>query len=300
MESTSADHLKRINRTLTYIDDHLGDPLDLRALASIACFSPFHFHRVFKRVAGVSPQEYVKRRRLEMAYHFLSSDSTLKVNEVSGRLGFSSPSNFARSFRARYAFAPHHLRSPAPQPSRAAPAREGPQPFAYLDPSQVRLETVDAFRVLFVRRKGGPIDPAAVVPLFVRLRSESERLGWSMRGARRIVIGKSIPGLVAPADRVFDFGIEIPASARVDDPDLVQTVRGGTYARYEYRGDPSAVVACWGELYSVWLKRSGLPVGAGFGFTVAARPSGSPPQPTFQLYQPIRAGGAPQVAGRGA
>ncbi len=290
MENTSADHVKRINRTLIYIDDHLGDQLDLGALASIACFSKFHFHRVFKRVAGMSPQEYVRRRRLEMAYHFLSNDSTLGVNEVSDLLGFSSPSNFARAFRGQYSFPPRNLRSPSTYPFRAGTDGEGARPFVFVDPSLVRLETLEPFRVLFARRKGSPTGPAVVEPVLEGLRREGERRGWTMPGARRVVIGKSIPGLVAPEDCVFDLGIEIPPSTAVDDPDLVQTVPGGTYARYEYRGDPSKVVDCWTELYSVWLKRSGLSVGGGFGFTVAAGGEpGRQPEPTFQLFLPIRA-----------
>ncbi len=288
MESTSADHVKRINRTLLYIDDHLGDQLDLRALASIACFSRFHFHRVFKEVAGMSPQEYVKRRRLEMAYHFLSNDSTLSVNEVSGLLGFSSPSNFARSFRSQYAFPPRNLRSPSLYPFRAGWGGEAARPFAFVDPSLVRLQALDPFRVLFVRTKGSPTNPAAVDPLLGGLRAESARRGWRLPGARLVVIGRSIPGLVAPEESVFDLGVEIPPATRVEDPDLVQTVPGGTYARYEYRGDPSKVVDCWAELYFVWLKRSGLSVGTGFGFTVVAE--GGPDQPpAFELFLPIRA-----------
>ena len=289
-QDPSADHLKRINRTLTYVDDHLGDALDLDALAAVAGFSRFHFHRVFKRVAGASPQEYVKRRRLEMAFHFLSNDSSLGVNEVSDLLGFSSPSNFARSFRGLYSFAPRHLRRPSTYPFRAGPGPEDGRPFVFIDPSQVRLGAVEPFRVLFERRKGRPTDPALVGRVFAGLHAEAERRGCSMAGAREVVIGKSIPGLVAPEESAFDFGVEIPSSAVVDDPDLVQVVQGGTYARYEYRGDPSRVVDCWGELYSVWLKRSGLAVGNGFGFTVAAGvPAGVLGPPTFHLFLPIRA-----------
>jgi AraC family transcriptional regulator len=285
----SADHLKRINRTLTYVDDHLGDALDLDALAAIAGFSKFHFHRVFKRVAGVSPQEYVKRRRLEMAYHFLSNDSTLGVNEVSGLLGFSSPSNFARSFRGLYSLAPRNLRRPSTYPFRAGPGDEGARPFVFIDPSRVHLERVEPFRILFERRKGRPTDAALVAGIFAGLQAEAERRGWSMPGGRSVVVGKSIPGLVAPQDSVFDFGVEIAASAVVQDPDLVQVVQGGTYARYEYCGDPSRVADCWNELYAVWLKRSGLSVGSGFGFTVAGAPVGELGAPAFQLFQPIRA-----------
>jgi AraC family transcriptional regulator len=264
MTSTSADHVKRINRTLTYIDDHLGDQLDLSALASIACFSKFHFHRVFKQVAGMSPQEYVKRRRLEMAYHFLS--------------------NFARSFKARYSFPPRNLKSPSAYPFRAGSAGEGAKPFVFIDPSLVRLETIEPLRILFVRRKGSPTDPAVVEPVFLGLRAEADRRGWTMPNARVVVIGKSIPGLVAPEDSVFDLGIEIPASAAVDDLDVVQTIPGGTHAKYEYRGDPSKIADCWAELYLVWLKRSGLAVGSGFGFTVVA----VEPEGPYSLFLPIR------------
>src|SRR5512140_46611 len=182
MATTSADHAKRINRTLTYIDDHLGDQLDLDALAAIACFSKFHFHRVFKRVTGVSPQEYVRRRRLEMAYHFLSNDSTLGVNEVSDLLGFSSPSNFARSFKAQYSFPPRNLRSPSTYPFRAGPGDEGAKPFVFIDPSLVRLEALAPFRVLFARRKGSPTDPPAIEQILEGLSRECERRGWTMPG----------------------------------------------------------------------------------------------------------------------
>lgn len=285
----TADHAKRIDRTISYIDDHLGDQLDLGALAAIAGFSKFHFHRVFKRVAGVSPQEYVRRRRLEMAYHFLSNDSTLSVNEIAEVLGFSSPSNFARSFRNLYSFPPRNLKAPSAYPFRAGQPGEGAKPFVFIDPSLVRLETVEPFRVLFVRRKGRPVDPAVVEPVFLELRRETERRGWTMPGARAVVIGRSIPGLVAPGESVFDFGLEIPFSTPVDGLDGIQTVAGGTYARYAYRGDPSRVADCWGEMYSVWLKRSGLSVGGGFGFTVAAGGPAEPSQgPTFLLFQPIR------------
>ena len=282
---TSADHRKRIHRTLRWVDDHLGDELDLDALAAIAGFSKWHFHRVFKRVTGASPQQYVKRRRLELAFHFLSNDSTLGVNQVSELMGFSSPSNFARSFRATYAMSPRHLRRRPSDPFQPGPGSEGSASFTLVDPARVRLDTIEPFRILFERRSGQPTDPAVVEPILDGLGAEAARRGWGMPGARRVVVGRSIPGLVPPQDSVYDLGVEIPPSALVHDPDLVQPVPGGTYARYLYRGPPSRVVECWTELYTVWLKRSGLSVGRGFGFTVA---EGDRLAPAFQLFLPVR------------
>jgi AraC family transcriptional regulator len=285
MGNPSADQLDRIDRTISYVDDHLGDPLDLEALASIACFSKFHFHRIFKLVAGVSPQEYVKRRRLEMAYHFLSNDSGLSVQEMSDLLGFSSPSNFARSFRELYAFPPGRFRSPGFHPPGRPPAGVV-RPFSMIDPALVTLEVLEAFRVVYRRvRCSPPVDREGVEATFAALRLECVRRGWSSRGAREVVIGKSIPGINDPAKLVFDYGIEVPPSANTHDATHMQTVPAGTYARYEHRGDPAKIADCWTEFYLVWLKRSGLSAGKGFGFTVLASEA---TRGSFLLYQPVR------------
>jgi AraC family transcriptional regulator len=287
MPRPSADQLARINRTLTHIDEHLGEALDLDALAAVARFSKFHFHKVFKAVTGVSPQVYVKRRRLELGHHFLANDPELSVGAVAGLLGFSSPSNFARAFKELYAKTPRALKAPAPDPfEQASP------PLALVDPAQVRLALVEPFRVLYRRRRGSPTGPRDVEPLLASLREECASRGWTQPGAREVVIGRSIPGLVAPDESLFDYGLELPSSAPVEDPGLVETVGGGVHARYPYPGRPETLVACWAELYSVWLRRSGLSVGPGFAFTVIGPPDPREGGPVvFQLYLPLRSRG---------
>ena len=50
--SPRAEYTRRMNRVLNYIDRHLDQPLDLRQLAEVANFSPYHFHRVFAAWMG--------------------------------------------------------------------------------------------------------------------------------------------------------------------------------------------------------------------------------------------------------
>lgn len=52
----------RINQVSTYINDHLQQTLSLEALALVAGFSPYHFHRLFKKETGETLNEFVKRR----------------------------------------------------------------------------------------------------------------------------------------------------------------------------------------------------------------------------------------------
>jgi AraC-like DNA-binding protein len=57
----------RVNRVLDYIAEHLDGDLSLTRLSGIACFSPFHFHRIFQGVTGETLNSHVRRVRLERA-----------------------------------------------------------------------------------------------------------------------------------------------------------------------------------------------------------------------------------------
>ena len=46
------EYLSRLNRTIDYIHSHSHEDLNLGRLAEVACFSKFHFHRIFKAIIG--------------------------------------------------------------------------------------------------------------------------------------------------------------------------------------------------------------------------------------------------------
>ena len=62
-----SEYQTRINRVIAHIDANLGEDLSLEQLACVACFSEYHFHRLFRGIVGESLNEFVQRRRLETA-----------------------------------------------------------------------------------------------------------------------------------------------------------------------------------------------------------------------------------------
>ena len=56
-----------MHRVFEAIDQRIDQPLDLASLASVAHFSPYHFHRLFRALVGETVTEYVRRLRLESA-----------------------------------------------------------------------------------------------------------------------------------------------------------------------------------------------------------------------------------------
>ena len=94
--STAADYHERILRTLAHIQAHLDDALDLDGLARVACFSPYHFHRVFRGLVGEPVQEHVRRLRLERAAQRLKLQDEA-VTSVALNAGYESHEAFTRA-----------------------------------------------------------------------------------------------------------------------------------------------------------------------------------------------------------
>ena len=96
------EYTARINRVTDYIDSHLDQPIDLSLLASIAHFSPFHFHRIFTVMTGETPNAFLQRVRLEKAAYWLQESRTIPVSEIAGICGFNDTSTFSRSFKKHF------------------------------------------------------------------------------------------------------------------------------------------------------------------------------------------------------
>src|SRR5512142_3223270 len=108
--ATAADYQERILRTLAYIQAHLDDALDLDDLARVACFSPYHFHRVFRGLVGEPVQEHVRRLRLERAaWHLKLQDAA--VTDVALAAGYESHEAFTRAFHAMFKTTPTQFRA---------------------------------------------------------------------------------------------------------------------------------------------------------------------------------------------
>jgi len=102
----SKDRLKRV---LDYIDAHLANPLLLRDLAAVACLSPYHFARSFKRSIGMGPHRYVMERRIERARRLILR-SNLSLADIAAAVGFDSQASFTSRFSRHVGMTPGRLR----------------------------------------------------------------------------------------------------------------------------------------------------------------------------------------------
>ena len=93
-----------------FIDRHLQDKLTITDLACEVCLSPSHFHELFRDATGLSPHQYLIRKRLAKARELLL-ETQLSLADISYQVGFSSQSALTGAFRKYYQVTPAALRT---------------------------------------------------------------------------------------------------------------------------------------------------------------------------------------------
>ncbi len=107
---------RRLLRARDAMDRSYAEPLDVPALARIACVSEAHFIRTFRATFGETPHRYLQRRRVERSM-FLLRESDRSVTDVCLDVGFTSLGTFSRTFRGIVGQPPlAYRRSSAPVP----------------------------------------------------------------------------------------------------------------------------------------------------------------------------------------
>ena len=115
----------RLARVADLIHSRYDRPVTIEELAEAAHWSRFHMMREFKALHGISPYEYLQRRRTQTAARLLCS-TELSVAQIAERTGFHERSTLVRRLRRSRGLGARALRTLAQegaQSSQAAPHR---------------------------------------------------------------------------------------------------------------------------------------------------------------------------------
>jgi len=107
-EAGAGDRRRAVEAAL-WIDQNSHELIALERAAREFGLSPFHFLRLFARVLGVTPHQYLVRSRLRRAARLLADDAR-SITEVALDVGFGDLSNFVRTFHRAAAMSPRRFR----------------------------------------------------------------------------------------------------------------------------------------------------------------------------------------------
>lgn len=94
----SYSHYNDITSVISFIRANFSKDVTLDDMTALVNISKYHFIRLFKKQTGMTPYEYMINYRIYQSKRLLRT-TDLSVNEISSRVGFSSPSNFIQKFK---------------------------------------------------------------------------------------------------------------------------------------------------------------------------------------------------------
>ncbi len=95
-----------------WLDSNSGRPVALEDAARQAALSPFYFLRIFGKVIGVTPHQYLVRSRLRRAARLLAEEAR-SITDIALDVGFADLSNFVRTFGRAAGVSPRSFRRAA-------------------------------------------------------------------------------------------------------------------------------------------------------------------------------------------
>jgi AraC family transcriptional regulator len=240
--STAESYRERILRVLVYMQGRLDEPLELDELARVACFSPFHFHRVFRALTGEGVHEYVRRLRLERAALRLKLQEQ-PVTDIAFEAGYESHEAFTRAFHAMFGKSPSEFREPP-----------GCEPPDYGAPPPVEIKTLPPQPVVFLRHVG-PYNQVGAT--WGRLAMWAGMRGLIGPASRFLGISWDDPEITVPDKLRYDAAITLAAPIQPEGEFGVTELAGGEYATLLHKGPYENISATYRLIFGAWLPASG-------------------------------------------
>ncbi len=253
----------RINRAINFALAHLSEPVDLEAMADVACLSKFHFTRVFTAHLQETPFEFLTRTRLELAARKLAFMPQGSVTLLAFNCGFSNPQSFSRAFRRRFGFTPTAFRSANTgtfdgfvhdNPLR----RDVHAPSILQEDSTFRSPPVSIVRrppylVAYLRHRGSYSNTGAILATYLKLHHWTETIGLRAEESAYLGISHSNAQITPARSCIYDVCVAVPDGVVEDDVVSIQRVPGGVYAVMPVKLRRDQIAGAWEYLLSHWL-----------------------------------------------
>ena len=241
---------QRLMRALDYLWRHLDQPVSLERLAEEACFSPYHFHRLFHALMGETLNQTRQRMLLHRAAGELAAGRRA-LPVIASRAGFGSSAAFVRAFGKHYGEPPGRYRQRRLLISATSQERVM---------SGISIMSLPAIAVVQRWHQGPYMGIGQAFDALHALMGPMPTGGEPLQ-----VFGQYLddPDEVAAADLRSIASVSLPAGFCL--PDEVLTAQGfargeipaGRYACLEHVGPYAELKTAWDQLYRHWLPQSG-------------------------------------------
>lgn len=242
----------RIQKVVEYIGDNLDNNLSLDKLSEVACFAPYHFHRIYYSIMGETVMKSIRRFRLQRAAKDLI-DSDYTLERLARRANYESASSFIRKFSEDFGISPnaYRKRGRLTYLEQIKPKMDKDIMF------EVEIKELDKVTVASIDHKG---DYMQIGSVFDRLLAYCMEHGLLNEKTRSFGVYYDDPNAVAKDYLRSKACFSVPEDFE-DDGEVLRFSIGGKYGVIIHKGSYAELEKAYNWLYGEWLVDSGYEIG---------------------------------------
>lgn len=99
----------QVRQSKVFMERYLAEKIELDKIASASFMSRFHFIRIFKRVYGLTPRQYLRDKRMNKGKELLKQG--VPVTQVCFDVGYDSLPTFSHAFKKATGYSPKEFQN---------------------------------------------------------------------------------------------------------------------------------------------------------------------------------------------
>lgn len=254
------NYYQRILKVLSFIENNLDEKHSLEDLAAIACYSSFHFHRLFRAYTGENVYNFQRRLLLERAANqLLHSDR--QITDIALASGYDNQASFNKAFNQLFGHAPGKVRSQHLEAVVNTVAVHSGQLdlMEGINKMKVNIQTIDDIPVLAVRKQGAYKEAASEA--WQALMSFCYGNKLMTPTAKSFGISHDNPDITQTELIRYDACLFLGDKGQEKPLELTanivrDTIKGGKYAIFRHSGSYENLPASYNYIFNVWLQQS--------------------------------------------
>ena len=276
--------IERLNGAINYIEEHLGEEIDLNEASKIACCSTYHFQRMFAYMADIPLSEYMRRRRMSLAAVDLQSGDN-KVIDVALKYGYDSPTAFNRAFKNIHGIAPSQAKEKGVVLKAFPPISfritiKGDSEMNY------RIEKKEAFRIVGV---SSPLEKEIEKNFEIVPTIWANAASSGMIAQLAMMMDSKLKGLlgVSSCNEAEDWKYYIAVASTKSLPDGMEEyiIPSATWAIFTGEGENQSIQGLEKRIVTEWLPTSGYEYGNAPDIEVYLNPD--PQNAKYEVWIPV-------------
>lgn len=251
------NYFDRIQSAIDYIESLLTSEINLEDVADQACFSLYHFHKIFHAITQNSIKEYIRKRRLtEAAYELVNTDR--RIIEIAFDYQYQSQEAFTRAFKKMFGTTPRKYREKKEHYVLLQKKKLTESRLKHLNGGialEPKIMNKDEFKIIGMKYYGANQNNE-IPNLWGDFSTRITEIQNRVNSGVTMGLCEYVPNLTDESKFSYIACVEVDALVEIPDGMVGKIVSTNQYAVFTHKGPAKKLGETYEYIYGNWLLKS--------------------------------------------